>query len=150
AKARSVLEQNHRAGRMKRSDWGVDPEYHRYRRSYPKFPGVQGCVDLLRRPDVHGAYLHGVMMDLAEHVAAAGTAELVAAYRVETDDRGQGLILSILAETAAPADLPLFAETLAGANADHRLWGAVGLHKIDTPEARRVLWEARSRTFADR
>ena len=134
---------------MKRKDLGVDPEYHRYRRSYPKFPGVGVCVDLLHRRNVHGAYLDGVMMDLAEHVSALGTAELVEAYRAETDDHVQGLILSILAETAAPTDLALFVEALAGVNADHRLWAAVGLHKIDTPEARRALWEARSRTFAD-
>lgn len=134
---------------MKRRDLGVDPEYHRYRRAYPKFPGVKVCLDLLRRRNVHGAYLDGVMFDLAEHVADAGTAELVEAFRAETDGHVQGLILSILAETAAPADLPLFVETLAGANADHRHWAAVGLHKLDTPDARRALWEARSRTFAD-
>jgi len=134
---------------MKRKDLGVDPEYHRYRRSYPKFPGVKVCVDLLRRRNVNGAYLDGVMFDLAEHVAGAGTGELVEVFRAESDDRVQGLILSILAETASPADLALFIETLAGANADHRQWAAVGLHKLDTPEARRVLWEARSRTFAD-
>jgi hypothetical protein len=86
---------------MKRKNLGVDPEYHRYRRSYPKFPGVKVCVDLLRRRNVHGAYLDGVMGDLAEHVADAGTTELVETYRAETDDVVQGLILSILAETAS-------------------------------------------------
>jgi hypothetical protein len=120
-----------------------------FRKRYPKFPGVKTCVDLLRRSNVKGEYLDTVMWELAGHAADAGTAELAEAYRAETDDRVRGLILSILAETASPADLPLFVETLAGANADSRKWAAVGLHKIDTPESRRALWEARARRFAD-
>lgn len=120
-----------------------------FRKRYPKFPGVKICVDLLRRSNVKGEYLDTVMWELAGHAADAGTAQLVDAYRAETDGRVQRLIMSILAETASPADLPLFVETLAGAHEDNRQWAAVGLHNIGTPEARRALWEARSRKFAD-
>ena len=110
---------------------------------------MKTCVDLLRRRNVHGAYQDGVLGDLSEHAAAAGTAELVAAFRAEADDSVRVLLLAIIAETPALADLALLVEVLAGANEDLRLWAVRGLCRLATPAAKQVLWEARSRKFAD-
>src|SRR5262252_3174798 len=109
---------------MKRRDLGVDPEHRRYRRAYPRFPGVNACVDLLGRPNVHGAYQDSVLADLEQHVAAAGTSELAAVFRSQTDEFVRAMILEIIAEHPAPSDLPLFVEALHGT--EELLWcGAV-------------------------
>src|SRR5262245_39245486 len=128
---------------------GIDPEYKRYRRSYPKFPGVSTCVELLRRPNVKGAYLDGVMGDLQQN-AGENIDDLLAAFRSETDSRVRTLLLSVIAETRSQAALPIFAEILLGDDEDLQVWAARGLHVLDTPDARKLLWEARSRRLATR
>jgi hypothetical protein len=128
---------------------GVDPEYQRYRQSYPKFPGVSACVELLRNPNVKGAYLDGVMSDLQER-ASKNMEDILAAFRAETDSRVRTLLLSVIAETRSQAALPIFAEALLGDNEELQVWAARGLHVLDTPDARKLLWEAGSRRLATR
>jgi len=128
---------------------GVDPEYMRYRQSYPKFPGVSACVELLRRHNVKGEYLDDVMGDLQEH-ASTNIEDLLAAFRAETDSRVRTLLLSVIAETRSPAALPIFAEILLGDDEELQVWAARGLHVLNTKDARKLLWEARSRRLATR
>jgi HEAT repeat protein len=127
---------------------GADPEYQRYRRTYPKFPGVNACVELLRRRNVQGAYLDGVMGDLNEH-ATANVDELLVAFGAEPEARVRALLLSVIAEAAAPAAFPTFAQVLFGDDEDLRIWAARGLHILGTPDSRRVLFEARSKQLSD-
>jgi hypothetical protein len=123
--------------------------YDYFQKRYPKFPGVKICVDLLRRSNVKGEYLDAVMWELRDHAVAAGTADLVEAFRAEADRRVRMLVLSVIADAPSPADHPFLVETLAGSDEDLWLWAAVGLHHLDTSEARQALWDARSGTFAD-
>ena len=127
---------------------GVDPEYQRYRRTHPKFPGVKACVELLRNRNVQGAYLDGVMGDLQEH-ASTNVHDLLVAFTAETDGRVRALLLSVIADTASPTAFPTFVEVLFGEDEDLRVWAARGLHILRTPDAKKVLWEARSKQFAD-
>lgn len=128
---------------------GVDPEYKRYRRSYPKFPGVSPCVELLKRPNVKGAYLDSVIWDMQEH-ASANIESLLAAFRAETDSRGRALLLYVIAEARSQAALPIFAEILLGDDEELHVWAARGLHVLDTPDARKLLWDARLRKLTTR
>ena len=127
---------------------GVDPEYHRYRRAYPKFAGVATCVDLLRRRNVHGAYQDGVLLDLAAHVAVAGTAELAAAFRAEVDATVRTMLLELISQKPSADDLTLLVDALAGPDEALWSWAARGLYRLPTPEARQALWQARARPFA--
>jgi len=124
---------------------GVDPEYQRYRRAHPKFPGIDKCVELLCRPNVQGAYFDGVMGDLEEHAAAE---ELVAALSTETDQGVRALLLSVIAESPLEVALPILVEALLDLDESARFWAARALHALGTPVARRVLWEARSKKLA--
>jgi hypothetical protein len=127
---------------------GVDPEYQRYRRACPKFPGVKGCVELLRKRNVQGAYLDGVMGDLPEY-ATTNVDDLLLAFNAEADGRVRSLLLSVMAETASPPAFPTFVEALFDEDEDLRVWAARGRHLLGTPDARKVLWEARSKQFGD-
>jgi hypothetical protein len=123
--------------------------YLRYRKKYPKFPGVKVCVELLERPGTRGDYLESVLGDLADHVKVAGTADVVAAFRTATDERIRAMLLEIVAQKPAPDDLSVLVDALTGAEWMLWFWAARGLHRLGTPEAKRALWEARARPFAD-
>jgi len=76
----------------------VDPEYQRFKRNYPKFPGVHECIALLHNGNVKGAYLEAVLGELETH-AAEHIDEIVSAFRVEESERARILLLGLLAET---------------------------------------------------
>ena len=97
---------------------------------------------------MHGAYLDGVMGDLQEH-ASGNVEELLAAFHAETDGRVRSLLLSVIAETGSQAAFPVFAETLLGQDEELHVWAARGLYLLGTPDAKKTLWEARSKQFAN-
>lgn len=126
----------------------VDPEYARYRKKYPKPPSVETCVDLLGRGNVQGSRLEGVLHDLATWLPDHGAA-IVAAFRAESDRRVRSLVLSVLAEAGCVEGLAVFAEALRGEDEDLRVWAARGLYRMDTPDSRRALRQARTAELGD-
>src|SRR5689334_14570828 len=106
----------------------MDPEYQRYKRDYPLFPGLPTCITLLRRSNVKGAYLDAVIADLEAHVPEYRD-DLIAAVRTETDARVRALLFAALAEAPTDATIPLFADYLTGADENLRTWAARGLAK---------------------
>ncbi|MFZ5891941.1 MAG: HEAT repeat domain-containing protein [Myxococcota bacterium] len=126
---------------MKRKDADEDPEYARYRRKYPKPPSVETCVDLLGRMNVQGSYLESVLQDLSTH-ANNDIASVMAAFKAQTDDRARSIVLSVIADAASVESLPLLIETLFDRDEMVQYWAASGLHRLNTPEARRALWHA--------
>jgi HEAT repeat protein len=117
-----------------------DPEYSRWKRNYPRFPGVAKCVELLHRRNVQGATVDIICLELVEH-AAAHAAELIAAVREEQDQRVRWILLSVLCDAKLPAALPVFVEELQSDDERSRTWAERGLRELDTPESRRALWE---------
>jgi hypothetical protein len=128
---------------MPKHNPSLDPEYRRYRRVYPRFPGVPICLALLRRPNVPGGYWEAVFHDLAQH-APEVVDELIAACHDDANADIRWAILEILGALPAPQALPLFAAYLTAEDESLRKWAARGLAALDTKEARRLLWEARN------
>ena len=76
---------------MKKSH--IDPEYERWEHKYPRFPGVAKCVELLRTPNVHGAWIDIICYELKKH-AHENIEELINVTRTELErDSGVGRIL---------------------------------------------------------
>jgi hypothetical protein len=79
----------------------LDPGYERYRLSYPKFPGVQTCVDLVSRPSVRGSCL-----DATEETLWSWAARGL--HRLGTPDARQALWQARSRKFAEPAVAALF------------------------------------------
>jgi hypothetical protein len=126
---------------MKIDPADIDPGYTRWKRKYPRFPGVGKCVELLRRRNVQGGFLDAVCGALQAN-AAAHAQELIEAFRSEPDERVRWILLGIIAEARLPEALPVLRESLRSADAMLRYWATTGLQHLNTPEARRALWEA--------
>jgi HEAT repeat protein len=123
-----------------------DPVWRRYRRNYPKFPGVGKCVDLLRQPNVNGAYQDAVLHDLQEN-APEYFDELFAIFVTEKAGMVRNIILAIFADMPAPKAFQVFVDTLTGPDEDLRCWAARGLHRLNTKESKHALWEAGKKEF---
>ena len=80
---------------------------------------------------------------LVKGVAASHVSELVDAYAIETDHGLRCWLLELLGETRSEDALPALAEALASPDDSIRSWGATGLEKLDTKEARTLLWSHR-------
>jgi hypothetical protein len=126
---------------MKIDPEDMDPGYTRWKRKYPKFPGVAECVDLLRRRNVKGGFLEAICGALQENTAAHAH-ELVVAFRSEADERVRCILLGIIAEARLPEALPALVESLRSPDESLRFWAVTGLRDLNTPETRRALWEA--------
>jgi hypothetical protein len=118
-----------------------DPEYTRWKRKYPKFPGVAKCVEMLERGNVWGGRLEVLLGELRDN-AAAHAAELIAAFQAQKSERVRLLLLMTFCDVKLHEALPLFVEHLRSDEESLRYWSEQGLRVLNTPEARRALWEA--------
>jgi HEAT repeat protein len=82
---------------------------------------------------------------LVKRVAAEYVGELIVAYSDETDRGLRCWLLELLGEARSPEALPVFVEALATPDDPIRHRGEMGLEKLDTKEARTLLWEHRQR-----
>lgn len=115
-----------------------DPVYARWKRQYPKFPGVAKCVELLGRSNVTGGLVDILCQEL-EANAATHAADLIAAFRAEKDARVRHIVLGILCEAKLPEALPVFVENLNSEDESVRYWCEQGLRTLNTSEARNAL-----------
>ena len=118
----------------------IDPEYQRYRRKYPRFPGVAETVRVLKLGGTRGGYLDVVLLDLREHASDVLT-ELTDAVDEESDQRVRALIIGELAESADHRLVGFFERLLDDPNESVAHWAEVGLRHIDTKDARRALFQ---------
>ncbi|WP_200949979.1 HEAT repeat domain-containing protein [Nocardioides sp. Root151] len=82
---------------------------------------------------------------LVRCVAADHVAELSGAYAAESDHGLRCWLLELLGDARSPEALPVFAGALTSPDESIRYWSEKGLEKLDTKEARRLLWEHRHR-----
>ncbi|VTU41425.1 hypothetical protein H4P1_00057 (plasmid) [Variovorax sp. PBS-H4] len=75
---------------------------------------------------------------LVKRVAAEHADELVVAHSEEADPGLRNWLLELLVEAQSPEALPIFARALELDATRH--WGEAGLLKLNTKEARAVLW----------
>ncbi len=118
-----------------------DQFYTRWMQQHRKFPGVARCVELLHRRNVQGSLVDIICGELQDH-AAGHSAELVAACSAESDERVLRILFGVLCEAKLPEVLPLFIEHLRSDDESLRVWSERGLRALNTPDARKALWEA--------
>lgn len=118
-----------------------DPVYTRWKQQHPKFPGVAKCVELLRRRNVQGSLVDILCIELLDH-AADHAAELVAACSAERYGQIRRILFGVLCDAKLPEALPLFIEHLHSDDEILRGWSERGLRSLNTPDARKALWEA--------
>jgi hypothetical protein len=79
--------------------------------------------------------------ELVRAVASEHVAELMAAYAVEQDHGLKCWLLELVGEARSSEALQLLAGELRSDSESLRKWARLGLEKLNTREARRVLWE---------
>jgi hypothetical protein len=120
----------------------IDPEYRRWGRKFPRFPGVAECVRLLRSGNVRGAWVDIIVHELTVH-AADCLKEMLEAFRSEENERVRLLVLMAIAEARVPAALSFLEDVARDQDPNFITYAVEGLSALGTSEARAALWRAR-------
>jgi HEAT repeat protein len=104
-------------------------------------PTFAECMKMMRRrdPQVNEDGFHA-LLGRPEHLDA-----LVRELETETAHGLRCWLLELIGETRRPDAVPVLAEYLTSEDESFRYWAVAGLQRIDTKEARRLLWEAQQR-----
>lgn len=93
-----------------------------------------------RNPQQQEDGFHKLLPHAAEHLD-----ELIEQFEHEQDDYGlRCWLLELIAAAASPTALPILAAQLDGPDESLRDRAAVGLSKLNSPQARTLLWRARA------
>ena len=93
-----------------------------------------------RDPQCQEDGFHQLLPHAADHLD-----ELIAQFEQEQDDHGlRCWLLELIGAARSPAALPVFSAQLVSNDESLRNWAVTGLKKLDTPEARTLLWRARA------
>jgi hypothetical protein len=128
-------------GKRNRYREHVDPEYQRWGRRYPQFPGVAECVRLIRAGEARGAWADIIAHELAENAESCWS-ELIEAFRNDSGGAVRLYVLVALDLARVPACVPFLAEVLREADPRYVPFAQRALRVINTPEARKALWNA--------
>lgn len=105
------------------------------------------CVRLMRgeiKPPLLGTNedgFHSLLPHASEYID-----ELLAEYEQERKSSVRFWLLELIAYSKSPKGLLVLTDALCGDEPDLWGWAILGLKNIDTHEARKILWEARSYT----
>jgi hypothetical protein len=124
----------------------IDPEQARWNRTYPKFPGVRVCVELLKQRNIHGTWIDIIEIELTTH-AAEHLEEMMTIFHAETDEWVRTMLFWPITEARLPQAFSFLLESLYSDNPQFRQLAIRGLKLLDTREARTALWEARNHSF---
>ena len=119
----------------------LDPEYRRWGRKYPRFPGVAECARLIRAGKARRSWADIIAGELACH-AKHHLPELIETFRTDTSDEVGLYVMMALEMARLPESIPFLAEVLPQGNSTFTPYAERGLRDINTPEARSALWEA--------
>ena len=119
----------------------IDPEYRRWGRTYPRFPGVAECIRLLRSGKVRGAWVDIIAHELAAH-ASESLPELLAVFQSDEGEWVRQMVLMAIAEARLPQAIPFLADVARERHPRFAPHAIAGLSAIGTSEARAALWEA--------
>jgi hypothetical protein len=124
-----------------------DPEVRRWKKKYRKFPGVAECVRLIREGYANDAWMDIIVCELTEN-AKDCLCELMETFQAEKEIGGVGTftLLAAIELAKLPEAAPFLAELLKEGNPRFTPYAMRGLRAIDTPESRKVLWEAAKST----
>jgi hypothetical protein len=119
----------------------VDPEYRRWGRRYPRFPGVAECASLIRAGKARGAWADIIAFELAEN-AEACLVELIETFRSDPGNDVGLYIMMALDIARVPASVPFLVEVLREANPGYVPYAERALQGINASEARTAHWNA--------
>jgi hypothetical protein len=119
----------------------IDPEYRRWGKKYPRFPGVAECARLIRSHKAKGAWADIIAHELAEN-AASCFPDLIAAFREGSSDDVPMYVMMALDVARLPEAVPFLAEVLREGDDRFAPYAKRALKGIDTREARAALWNA--------
>jgi hypothetical protein len=119
----------------------IDPEYNRWGRKYPKFPGVAECIRLLQARNVRGVWVDIIVYELAAH-ADECLPELEAAFRSDLDEWVRLMVLMAIEMAQVSDAVPFLTEVLRERHPRFTPYAERGLSAIGTKEARAALWNA--------
>src|SRR6516225_1812869 len=127
-------------GKMREMRNHPDPEYRRFRKKYPRFPGVAECVSLIKNRKARGAWADFVFFELSENVPSCWP-ELIQAFRSEANGDVRLYIMMALEDAKIPETVTFLGEVLR--DGDERLapYAVRALRAIDTSDARKLLWD---------
>jgi HEAT repeats len=109
-----------------------------------QFPGFAACLDML---DAGADELEWGLSILRNH-APEHVEEFIQALQSPEHESVRWLLLEAVGATHSNAVVPIVATYLQSSDSDLWYWAIRALWEIDTKEARRALWEARSYVFA--
>lgn len=117
--------------------------------NWNKFPGFKQCMKMIRK---HDPETQERGFGLLRPHAGDYIGELIAEYRSELvtefkEGKEFGLrfwLLDLIGEAKSPKAFPFLVECLRGDDENLWYWAIVWLKELNTKEARRVLWEAKS------
>ena len=119
----------------------VDPEYQRWGRKYPRFPGVVECVRLIRTGKARGAWADIIAFELAAN-AASCLKELIETFHTDPSNDVRLYVMMALDIARVPESVAFLAEVLQDRNPKFTPYAERALQGIDTPEARSAHWKA--------
>jgi hypothetical protein len=119
----------------------IDPEYQRWGRKYPRFPGVGECANLIRAGKARGAWADIIASELSEN-AAHCLPELIEAFHSDSSGDVCLYVMMALESARLPEAVPFLANVLHEGDPRFTPYAARALRNINTPEARTMLWEA--------
>ncbi len=107
----------------------------------PMTPSFREAMRLMRSRDPQRREdgFHQLLPHAAHHLD-----ELVTQFEQESDHGLRCWLLELIGAARSPAALPVLSAQLAGNDESLRDWAVAGLEKLDTPEARTLLWRARA------
>ncbi len=117
----------------------VDPEYRRWGRAYPLFPGVGECVRLIRDDKARDSWADIIAQELAEN-ASECLAELIETFRTDPSEIVRLYVMMALDSALLPVSVPFLAEVLREGNPLFTPYALRALNGIDTRESLTVLW----------
>jgi hypothetical protein len=118
----------------------VDPAYEAWNKKYPKFPGLEKCVEILFRHNTVGSLVDTICWEV-EKYSREHLEELIKIIR-DPDHIGymRSSLLHILIDIASPRSIPCFKEIIESDRDDLHIYAVRGLEKINTKDARKILW----------
>jgi hypothetical protein len=110
-----------------------------------KFPGFQKCMKMMRDrdPQTQEDGFASLMPVAGQYLDL-----LIAEFRAEAQVGLRCWLLELIGSTKSPDAFGFLAQQLRGDDQRTRFWAIWGLKKLDTKEARSLLWQARSFMFA--
>jgi hypothetical protein len=119
----------------------ADPEYQRWRRKYPRFPGVDECARLIRAGKDRGLWADIIVYELAENAGNCLPA-LIDTFRNDSSYGVRLYVMMALEIAGLHESVSFLAEVLRDGDPRFTPYAERALHRINTREARTSLWKA--------